>query len=556
MAKKNINKRRRVARRTIQQKVKQAIANNGKISKKENAEINSFASHYKINPSTVKRIKDAGGKLPDSLKPKLTATTKAKESSPAPSKTTKAKESSPAPSKTTKAKETSPAPTHTTIDKKRGRDKLKAQIASAAESGMTKAALAKIRNTQSKFGIAKGTVDKMLASHHSGEKKGKTVKEFEAQLDEKKNLKNNPPGLTDSEKKLRNKFNKGNNQVDKLIQDANADGKVTPEEMTKIRNVSKRNFLPDDAVDKAFDRAASNLQAEKTAQQTTKEPVKKPKKQKDQFDPIFSDQGAIKPQDIKGKKWNPKKVRQTAEKAWQSRLKDYSADPKRLNIKVPNRPDRLKDPKYQTKGKFDADKYSADIRQKMAARYKERGGTARNAMDIVKRTTARTAKAFKPKYGGAIEGLKKQLGSINYAKKFKETTSKLAGDIKSNARNFKQLGMSILKPRRSEDAAVPKVPASLIKSSTSIPKQGTTGPTADKKTTAQSTSPRPFRGANKPKIGGAQRVKNLIAKSNDDGKTTPEELAKIRKVAKRRGLGPNFVNRQFKNQGRNLQKSK
>lgn len=481
-------------------------------------------------------------------------TSKAKQSSPAPSKTTKAKESSPAPSKTTKAKETSPAPTNTTIDKKRGRDKLKAQIASAAKSGMTKAAIAKIRNTQSKFGIAKGTVDKMLASHHSGEKKGKTVKEFEAQLAEKKNLKNNPPGLTDSEKELRNQFNKGNNQVDKLIQAANADGKVTPEEMTKIRNVSKRNFLPDDAVDKAFDRAASNLQAEKKAQQTSKEPVKKPKK--DKFDPIFSDKGAIKPQDIKGKKWNPKKVRQTAEKAWQSRLKDYSADPKRLNIKVPNRPDRLKDPKYQTKGKFDADKYSADIRQKMAARYKERGGTARNAMDIVKRTTARTAKAFKPKYGGAIEGLKKQLGSINYAKKFKETTSKLAGDIKSNARNFKQLGMSILKPRRSEDAAVPKVSASLIKSSTSIPKQNTTGPTADKKTTAQSTSPRPFRGASKPKIGGAKRVKNLIAKSNEDGKTTPEELAKIRKVAKRRGLGPNFVNRQFKNQGRALQKSK
>ena len=546
MAKKNLDKKKRVGRRTIQQEVKKAVGNNGKISKKENAKINSVASQYKINPSTVTRIKDARGKLPDP-KPKPVKIEKAPL---LPGKTSSQNSAFNLP----KSNKKTGSGVKPLSDKRTGRLKLKKQIADAQKSGVSKDVLAKIRKTQDKYGIKPETVKQMFADQGGSKKKGKTVKEFEAKLEEKKNLRNNPPGLTDSEKRLRNKFNKGNNQVDKLIQDANADGKVTPDEMTKIRNVSKRNFLPDDAVDKAFDRASSKLQAEKQAQQTTKEPNKKPKK--DKFDPIFSDEGAIKPQDIKGKKWNPKKVRQTAEKAWQSRLKDYSADPKRLNVKVPNRPDRLKDPKYQTKGKFDADKYSADIRQKMAARYKERGGTARNAMDIVKRTTARTAKAFKPKYGGAIEGLKKQLGSINYAKKFKETTSKLSGDIQSNARNFKQLGMSILKPRRSEDAAVPKDSASLIKSSTSIPKQNTTGPTASKETTEQSTSPRPFRGASKPKIGGAKRVKNLIAKSNEDGKTTSQELAKIRKVAKRRGLGPNFVNRQFKNQGRKLQKSK
>ncbi len=545
MAKKNIDKKKRVGRRTVQQAVKKAVGNNGKISKKENAKINSIASQYKINPSTVTRIKDARGKLP-AAKPKPVKIEKA------PLRPGKASGQNSAFNLPNSNKKTGSG-VKPLSDRRTGKLKLKKQIADAQKSGVSKDVLAKIRKTQGKYGIKPETVKQMFADQGGSKKKGKTVKEFEAKLEEKKNLRNNPPGLTDSEKRLRNKFNKGNKQVDKLIQDANADGKVTPEEMTKIRNVSKRNFLPDDAVDKAFDRAASNLQPEKKAQQTTKEPVKKPNKQKDKFDPIFSDQGAIKPQDIKGKKWNPKKVRQTAEKAWQSRLKDYSADPKRLNVKAPNRPDRLKDPKYQTKGKFDADKYSADIRQKMAARYKERGGTARNAMDIVKRTTARTAKAFKPKYGGAIEGLKKQLGSINYAKKFKETTSKLAGDIKSNARNFKQLGMSILKPRRSEDAAVPKAPASLIKSSTSIPKQSTTGPTAEKQS---ATSPRPFRKANKPKIGGAKRVKNLIAKSNEDGKTTSQELTQIKRVAKRRGLGNRFVNREFNNQKRKLKKLK
>jgi hypothetical protein len=153
--------------------------------------------------------------------------------------------------------------------------------------------------------------------------------------------------------------------------------------------------------------------------------------------------------------WNPDRIADDVAKQWADRFKDAkNFTPKRLKVEA-NTTDRLK--RYTNKdGGFDAQRYVGDVRNQMAVRARDRGLKG----DAMKALTSRSAQlpgSSEPKYGGAVEALKNKLGKINYSDKIEETTSKLTANVTSNADKFKETGMNILKPRSSEDGALPAV---------------------------------------------------------------------------------------------------
>ena len=166
-----------------------------------------------------------------------------------------------------------------------------------------------------------------------------------------------------------------------------------------------------------------------------------------------TDKDLIKPDNISGKKWEPSKVENNVAKQWGSRFSDSDGfKPKRLKVNTPNTPERLQ--KYtDNKGNFDTDKYVSDVRSQMASRAEKRGLKG-DALKALQRNAPAMPKEAKPKYGGAIESLRKQFSDINYSNKIRETKSKLTEDVKSGAADFKKTGMSILKKRSSEDGAM------------------------------------------------------------------------------------------------------
>lgn len=167
----------------------------------------------------------------------------------------------------------------------------------------------------------------------------------------------------------------------------------------------------------------------------------------------FLDQKAITPQNkISGKKWKPDDIANDVAKQWGSRFKDdNNFKPKELKVNAPNTPDRIK--KYTSKGTFDTEKYVSDVRSRMYKRAKQRGlsGDVTSALD---RKSPAKITSTKPKYGSAINKLKKQLGKVNYREQIKETTEKLTGSVQPKRRQLQKVGLDLIKPRNSEDGAL------------------------------------------------------------------------------------------------------
>ena len=182
--------------------------------------------------------------------------------------------------------------------------------------------------------------------------------------------------------------------------------------------------------------------------------IKTAKDLDDYLNKDVTDKELIKPDNISGKKWEPSKVENNVAKQWGSRFSDTDGfKPKRLKVNTPNTPERIQ--KYtDKKGNFNTDQYVSDIRSQMASRAKKRGLKG-DALKALQRNAPSMPKEAKPKYGGAIESLRKQFSDINYSKKIRETKSKLTEDVKSGAAGFKKTGMSLLKKRSSEDGGIP-----------------------------------------------------------------------------------------------------
>lgn len=184
--------------------------------------------------------------------------------------------------------------------------------------------------------------------------------------------------------------------------------------------------------------------------------------EEEQFDDFdveeYGDDDVMDPVRIKGKNWNPKSVARNVEKQWSNRLDDKSSfTPKRLKINVSGTPKRIS--RYTNKaGEFETDKYVKNVYKGLAKTAKKRGFKG-NALKALNRTGAKMPRERKrPRFGGAINKLKKKLGTVNYRKTIKQTTKKLTKPIKNvNEKKFENVGMSLIKRRSSEDGAVPTV---------------------------------------------------------------------------------------------------
>ena len=175
----------------------------------------------------------------------------------------------------------------------------------------------------------------------------------------------------------------------------------------------------------------------------------------------FLDQDVITPQNkISGKKWKPDDIANDVAKQWGSRYKDdESYKPKELKVNAPNTPDRIKNYTSE-KGEFDSEKYVSDVRSRMSNYAKKRGlsGNITRALD---RKSPAQSSSTEPKYGQAINKLKRQLGRVNYRKQIRDTTAKLTGDVKPGRKGLKKIGLDLIKPRNSEDRALSPAQAEL-----------------------------------------------------------------------------------------------
>ena len=197
------------------------------------------------------------------------------------------------------------------------------------------------------------------------------------------------------------------------------------------------------------------------------------------------------------------------------------------------------------------------------ARAKRRGleGNIQKQLD---RKGPAKPKLTKPKYGSAIENLKKKLGNVDYSKKIEETTKNLTKDIKPAASGLKKIGMSILKKRSSEDGALPSLPRIKgVKDNT----EGTGRPLPQNK----GVDPRAQGGGRPlPQKKGKPLSQNIVRENKEKGKrgvekrlraalqgeTKPGQLKRIRRYARSQGLKGGYVDRTINKQGRKLLQKK
>ena len=174
-----------------------------------------------------------------------------------------------------------------------------------------------------------------------------------------------------------------------------------------------------------------------------------------------------------GKGWNPKRIENRVEGEWSTRFKNYKG-PQRLKVKRGKLPERLR--KYSKYGKktgeykgFNTEKYMKDVRSSLRQRYKDKGGMISGKDKInrmIKRDGPKANFKVKPKYGETMNKLKKQLGGdVAYKKTLGSVTKALSEPPKVNPDKFKDTGMSILKQRTTEDAAVDR-PTTTIRKKT------------------------------------------------------------------------------------------
>ena len=153
--------------------------------------------------------------------------------------------------------------------------------------------------------------------------------------------------------------------------------------------------------------------------------------------------------------WKPDRVERNVAQQWGKRFKSDAFKPKRLKVSTDSS-GRLGNYTNKKTGKFNHNKYLADVREGMVSRAKKRGLQG-NVKKALSRTAPKMPGQAEPKYGSAINDLKNKLGKIDYSKKIASTTSKLTDEtVKSDADKYKKTGLNIIKRRSSEDGAVPK----------------------------------------------------------------------------------------------------
>ena len=98
-----------------------------------------------------------------------------------------------------------------------------------------------------------------------------------------------------------------------------------------------------------------------------------------------------------------------------------------------------------------------DVRDGLINRYQATGGQVQNVDKIKKMIKADGPKAnfkIKPKYSKTMDGLRDQLGGdVKYGKTLGRVTQALAKPPEFRGDDLKNTGMSILKPRTTEDTA-------------------------------------------------------------------------------------------------------
>ena len=292
-------------------------------------------------------------------------------------------------------------------------------------------------------------------------------------------------------------------RVQRQAKQAARDGKVTAKETRKINKIAAKGGLKRIAVKRAVNNVVSNRndnnkstkigkKADEKLGKSTRGPLKRTltsrgnddndntdnsgatlrtsgnkteiKTAKDLDKLInkdFLDQDVITPQNkISGKKWKPDDIANDVAKQWGSRYKDDdSYKPKRLKVNAPNTPDRIKE--YTSdKGEFNSERYVSDVRRRMS-NYAEKRGLSGNITRALDRKSPAQSSSTEPKYGQAINKLKRQLGRVNYRKQIRDTTAKLTGDVKPGGKGLKKIGLDLIKPRNSEDRALSPAQAEL-----------------------------------------------------------------------------------------------
>ena len=168
-----------------------------------------------------------------------------------------------------------------------------------------------------------------------------------------------------------------------------------------------------------------------------------------------------------GKGWNPKRIANRVKTEWSDRFKNYKG-PQRLKVKRGKLPARLKKySQYKITGEgknkkkvykgFDEKSYIRDVRDGLTNRYLAKGGNVQDPKKIermIKRDGPKADFKIKPKYSETMDQLRNQLGGeVKYNRTLGSVTQALGRSPEFRGEDLKNTGMSILKPRTTEDTA-------------------------------------------------------------------------------------------------------
>jgi uncharacterized protein YneF (UPF0154 family) len=261
------------------------------------------------------------------------------------------------------------------------------------------------------------------------------------------------------EKDLRKIVNKttGKKGLNQAINRAGKDGKITKKEIKNI--TSQHGGKGTKKITKKIRKAAKGTDI-KLPKKDLKKIVNRTGKGKKGID---INKNVITPSKVQGKGYNPGRVEDSAKSEWTNKFKNYRG-PKRIKVKDAKLPSRLR--KYSQYDKktgnykgFDTKRYMKGVGKDLRQRYKAKGGTIRGKDKIdrmIKRDGPKANFNVKPKYSKTMDKLRDQLGGdVNYKRTLGSVTKSLAKEPKVREGELKESGMSLLKPRTTEDTAVP-----------------------------------------------------------------------------------------------------
>ena len=267
----------------------------------------------------------------------------------------------------------------------------------------------------------------------------------------------------DTKKEVRRTFKKAKaktsqrpSTIKQAVRRAGKDGKITKKEIKRISS-QFGNKGAKKITGKI--RAVTKGKDIKLPEKGLRKIVKTGKRKKG----IDINKNVITPDKVKGKGWNPGRVEDSARSQWSDKFKDYRG-PKRIKVKRDKLPSRLG--KYSIYGKktgeykgFDTKRYMKGVRKDLRQRYKAKGGMIQDKDKInrmIKRDGPKADFNVKPKYSKTMDKLRDQLGgNVDYKKTLGSVTQSLGKEPKVKAGDLKESGMSLLKPRTTEDTAVP-----------------------------------------------------------------------------------------------------